>query len=77
MTPEEAKRRVAEQDAEIARLEAQIADLAGRHPAQAMLQIITALVDTVCGINGPNFYALNKLRFYRAVIAALGRKGIT
>lgn len=77
MTPEEAKALNALQDAELARLQADVARLAAQHTAPVFLAIISMLVERVCGAQGPHFLVHNKIRFYRAVLAALRQKGIS
>lgn len=76
MTLEEAKRRVAEQDAELATLERKIAQLATTNSGPVLLAIVRALVEMACGAQGDIFRTHNKIRFYRGVLAMLGEKGI-
>jgi hypothetical protein len=76
MTPEEAKRRVAAQDAELAALEQKVAQLATTNSGPMLLAIVRALVEMVCGAQGDIFRVHDKIRFYRGVIAMLGEKGI-
>lgn len=76
MTPEEAKARVAKQNAELAELEAAVARLASENPGPVFLAIIQNLVEMVCAAQGPVFVVHNKLRFYRNVIVVLRGKGI-
>jgi hypothetical protein len=68
---EQAKERVAEQDATIARLEAEIARLAQADASAVFMAILRALVETVCATQGQHFIVTNKIRFYRGVLAML------
>jgi len=76
VTPEEAKRRVADQDAELAALERKVAQLAAENSAPVLLAIVRGLVEMVCAAQGEVFRKHNKIRFYRGVLAMLGEKGI-
>lgn len=77
MTPEEAKTRIAAQDAELASLEAEVARLAADHSGPVLLAIVRALVEMVCATQGEVFRAHNKIKFYRGVLAMLREKGIS
>jgi hypothetical protein len=76
VTPEEAKKRNAEQDAELAALEKKIAQLASTNSGPVLLAIVRGLVEMVCAAEGDIFRRHNKIRFYRGVLAMLGEKGI-
>lgn len=76
MTPEEAKRLVAEEDAELVALETKVAQLATTNATPVLLAIVRGLVEMVCGAQGEIFRKHNKIRFYQAVLAMLERKGI-
>lgn len=77
MTPEEAKARVAAQDARLAQLEAEVARLASEHATPVMLAILRALVEMVCAAQGQVFVTLNKTKFYEAVLLMLRKNGIS
>lgn len=76
MTPEEAKKRIAEQDAELAALETKVAQLAMTNSGPVLLAIVRALVEMVCAAQGDIFRVHNKIRFYRGVLTMLQQKGI-
>lgn len=76
MTPEEAKARVAAQDAELRELEATVARIAAGSPGPAMLAIIRCLVEMVCAAQGPVFVVHNKIKFYKGVVGVLQRQGL-
>jgi hypothetical protein len=76
VTPEEAKKRNAEQDAELAILERKIGQLASTNSGPVLLAIVRGLVEMVCAAEGDIFRRHNKIRFYRGVLAMLGEKGI-
>ncbi len=77
MTPEEAKARIAEQDAELRGLEDEISRLAAEHSGPVLLAIVRGLVEMVCAAQGEVFRAHNKIRFYKGVLAMLRQKGIS
>lgn len=76
MTPEEAKKRNAEQDAELAVLERKVTQLAATNSGPVLLAIVRGLVEMVCGADGDVFRRHNKIRFYRGVLAILDKNGI-
>jgi len=76
MTPEEAKSRVAAQNADLAKLEGDIARLAQQHSGEVLLAIVRALVEMVCASQGDIFRVHNKIRFYRGVMEMLRKAGI-
>ena len=77
MTPEEAKKRVAAQDAELAALERKIAQLAATNSGPVLLAIVRGLVEMCCAAQGEVFRTHNKIHFYRGVLAMLDQKGIS
>jgi hypothetical protein len=77
VTPEEAKRHLAEEDAELATLETKIAQLATTNAGPVLFAIVRGLVEKVCGAQGEIFRKHNKIRFYRGVLAMLDQKGIS
>lgn len=76
MTPEEAKRHVTAQNAELAALEKKIAQLATTNSGPVLLAMVRALVEMVCAAQGEIFRTHNKIRFYRGVLTMLEQKGI-
>lgn len=77
MTPEEAKTRVAAQDAKLRALEAEIARLASTHATPVLLAMLRALVEMVCAAQGPHFAVLHKTKLYEGVLLMLREKGIS
>lgn len=76
MDMEEVKRRVAAENAELERLEAEVARLAVDHAGPVLLTMMRGLVEMVCAAQGDVFRLHNKLKFYRFTLGALGQKGI-
>ena len=76
MTPEEAKARVAADNAKLRGLEEAVAHLASKHATPVLLAMFRVLVEMVCAAQGPNFTHYNKMKFYEAVIRLLREKGI-
>lgn len=76
MNLDEAKARVAAQNAELAGLESEISRLATTHSGPVLLAIVRGLVEMVCAAHGDIFRVHNKIRFYKGVIAMLQQKGI-
>jgi hypothetical protein len=76
VTPEEAKKIVAEQNAELEALENKVAQLAEANAGPVLLAIVRGLIEIVCAMQGQAFRTHNKIRFYRGVLAMLG-KGIS
>ena len=77
MNIDEAKARVAAQDAKLRALEAEVARLASANTTPVLLAMLRALVEMVCQAQGPNFAVLNKTKFYEGVLLMLRAKGIT
>lgn len=77
MTPEEAKARVAAQDAQLRSLEAEVGRLASTHPTPVLLAMLRALVEMVCAAQGSHFAVLNKIKFYEGIRRMLREKGIS
>ena len=77
MNIDEAKARVAAQDAKLHALEAEVSRLAGTHATPVLLSILRALVEMVCAAQGPHFTVLNKTKFYKGVLLMLRDKGIS
>jgi hypothetical protein len=77
VTPEEAKARVAAQNAELRQLEAEVARLASTNATPVLLAMLRALVEMVCGAQGSVFVVHNKINFYKGVIGMLREKGIS
>lgn len=77
MTPEEAKRRVADDEAKVRALETEVARLASTHATPVLLAMLRALVEMVCAAQGPVFTTLNKTKFYTGVLRMLRDKGIS
>lgn len=77
MNNEEARARVAAQDAKLRDLEAEIARLASTHATPVLLAILRALVEMVCLSQGPNFAVLKKIKLYEGVLLMLRDKGIS
>lgn len=77
MTPEEAKRRVAEQDAELAALEKKVVQLAATNAGPVLMAIVQGLIEMVCAMQGDHFHKHNKIRFYRGVLQMLDAKGVS
>lgn len=76
MNQEEAKARVAAQDAELAGLESQIASLASHHGVPVLMAMMRVLIEMACGAQGEVFHVMNKIKLYRAVMRLLSSKGI-
>lgn len=76
MNLEEAKARVAAEDAELKRMESEVARLAQEHPTPVFLALLLGIVETVCASHGAVFRNHYKLKLYRDVIALLHHKGI-
>jgi hypothetical protein len=76
VTPEEAKARVAAQDAELRGLEDEISRLGADHSGPVLMAIVRGLVEMVCAAQGDIFRVYNKIRFYKSVLAMLRQKGI-
>jgi hypothetical protein len=74
---DEAKARVTAQNAELARLEDDVARLASTHSGPVLMAIMRALVEMVCAAQGPIFRVHNKLKLYQGVLAMLRAKGIS
>ena len=77
MNIDEAKARVAAQDAKLRALEAEVARLASTDATPVLLAILRALVEMVCAAQGPHFTVLNKTKFYEGVLRMLREKGIS
>jgi DNA-binding FadR family transcriptional regulator len=77
VTPEEAKARVAAQDAKLRALEAEVARLASTHATPVLLAMLRAIVEMVCAAQGPHFAVLNKTKLYEGVLLMLREKGIS
>jgi hypothetical protein len=73
---EEAKARVAAQDAKLRGLEAEIAKLASAHATPVLVAMLRALVEMVCASHGEHFAVLHKIKFYEGVLRMLREKGI-
>lgn len=76
MNRDEAKAHVAAHDARLRALEVEVARLASEHPTPVLLAMLRVLVEMVCQVQGPNFAALHKTRFYEGVMLMLREKGI-
>jgi hypothetical protein len=74
---DEAKARVAAQNAELAQLESEIARLATKHSVSVLMAIVRVLIEMACGAQGEIFRVLNKIKLYEAVLSILKQKGIT
>jgi hypothetical protein len=74
---EEARARVAAQDAKLRDLETEIARLASTNATPVLLAILRALVEMVCHSQGPNFAVLKKIKLYEGVLLMLREKGIS
>ena len=77
MNIDEAKARVAAQDAKLCALEAEVARLASANATPVLLAILRALVEMVSAAQGPHFAVLNKTKFYEGVLRMLREKGIS
>lgn len=77
MTPEEAKARVAAQNAELAKLEAEVTRLATDHSGPVLMAIMRGLVEMVCSAQGEVFRVHNKIKFYSGVLMILRGRGIS
>lgn len=77
MNSDEAKARVAEQNARLRALEAEVARLASTHATPVLLAMLRALVEMVCQAQGPNFAVHNKTKLYEGVLLMLREKGIS
>ena len=76
MNVDEAKARVAAQNAELARLEGEISRLASQHSGPVLMAIVRVLIEMACGAQGEIFRVLNKIKLYEAVLTLLRQKGI-
>jgi hypothetical protein len=74
---DEAKARVAAQDAELVQLETEISRLAQTHAVPVFLAMMRALVEMVCSQQGAVFRTHYKLKLYQGVMAMLRGKGIS
>jgi len=74
---DEAKARVAAQDAKLHALEAEVSRLASTNATPVLLAILRALVEMVCQAQGPNFAAHNKIKLYQGVLLMLRENGIS
>jgi hypothetical protein len=74
---DEAKARVAADNAELARLEGEISRLASQHSVPVLMAIVRALIEMVCGAQGEIFRVHNKTKLYQGVLAMLHHKGIS
>jgi hypothetical protein len=74
---DDAKARVAAQDAELAQVEAEIARLAQAHVVPVFLAMLRMLVEMMCAAQGDVFRNHYKLKFYQGVMEMLRRKGIS
>jgi hypothetical protein len=74
---EQARARVAEQDAKLRELEAEIGRLASTHATPVLLAMLRALVEMVCQSQGPHFAVLKKIKLYEGVLLMLRDKGIS
>ena len=77
MNIDEAKARVAAQDAKLRALEVEVARLASTNATPVLLAILRALVEMACAAQGPHFTVLNKTKFYEGVLLMLREKGIS
>ena len=77
MNIDEAKARVAAQDAKLRALEDEVARLASVHATPVLLSMLRALVEMVCAAQGPHFTVLNKTKFYKGVLLMLHENGIS
>lgn len=77
MNIDEAKARVAAQDAKLHGLENEIARLASAHATPVFLAMMQALVDMVCAAQGQNFVVFNKIKLYEGILQMLRKNGIT
>ena len=77
MNIDNAKARVAAQDAKLHALEAEVARLASVNATPVLLAMLRALVEMVCQAQGPNFVVHNKIKFYGGVLLMLREKGIS
>jgi hypothetical protein len=76
MDIDEARRHVAERDAELAACEAEVGRLATSHPGPVMITRMHALVEMVCAAQGSTFRNHYKLKLYKGVLLMLRQKGI-
>ena len=76
MNIDEAKARVAAQDAKLRALEAEVARLASANATPVLLAMLRALVEMVCQAQGPNFTMHNKIKLYEGMLLLLREKGI-
>ena len=77
MNIDEAKARVAAQDAKLRGLEGEVARLASAHATPVLLAMMRVLVEMVCSAEGSNFTVHNKINLYDAVLLMLREKGIS
>lgn len=77
MNLDEAKARVAAQDAKLVQLEEEVARLAAQHSGPVLLAIVRALVEMTCAAQGKVFVTHNKINFYSGVLGMLRQKGIS
>lgn len=77
MNIDDAKARVAADDAELARLEGEIARLAQAQPTPVFLAMMRLLVEMVCSQQGSVFRNHYKRKLYEGVLELLRRKGIS
>ena len=77
MTPEEAKARVAAENAKLRELETEVTRLASKHATPVILAMLRALVEMVCASQGDIFTVHNKKKFYTGVLLMLRDKGIS
>jgi len=74
---DEAKRRAAERDAELRKLEDTFMKLGQTHAGPVLLATIRALVEMICQKDGPHFATINKIKLYTGVISMLQHQGIS
>lgn len=77
MNIDEAKARVAAQNAELSKLEAEVGRLAQEHGPQVLMAMMCALVEMVCAAQGDVFRVHNKIKLYGGVLMMLREKGIS
>ena len=77
MNSDEAKLRVAEQNAKLHDLQTEVARLASEYATPVLFAMLRALVEMVCAAQGANFTLHNKTKFYEGVLLMLREKGIS
>jgi hypothetical protein len=74
---DDAKASVAAQNANLMRLEDEIARLASQHSGPVLMAIVRVLIEMACSAQGAHFRVFNKIKLYEAVLSLLSQKGIT